>query len=70
MIDPLLRKGTVVYDRAGKIKGRTTGSNRFCRLEGCPGTRIGVRWPDGKITWPCSKGIGLKKGTKKTFIIL
>lgn len=33
--------------------------SRPCRLEGCTGVRIHVRWPDGKSTYPCSKGCRL-----------
>lgn len=49
-----------VHTRAGQkpvLVGRTTGTARQCQLEGCRGLRIGVRWPDGHITWPCSKGL-------------
>jgi hypothetical protein len=48
-----------VYARGGKRYGLATGTTRRCQLEGCCGTRLGVRWPDGKITWPCTKGLGL-----------
>ena len=48
--DKLLSKDKLME---GKIVGY-----RSCTLEGCRGTRIGVRWPDGKLTWPCSKGCG------------
>lgn len=37
--------------------GTPTGGIRRCQMEGCLGQRIGVRWPDGSITWPCAKGI-------------
>jgi hypothetical protein len=50
-------KGTVITSRDGKQRGKCTGTVRRCPLEGCGGIRIGVRWPDGKITWPCSVGI-------------
>lgn len=46
-----------VLSRNGKKKGRVTGGTRLCGLEGCRGLQIGVRWPDGKLTWPCSKGL-------------
>lgn len=46
-----------ILSRDGKERGKPTGKTRCCKLEGCSGIRIGVRWPDGKITWPCSKGI-------------
>lgn len=51
-----------VYGRKGtdfaRRYGRMTGGWRFCRLEGCTGRRLGVRWSDGHVTWPCSKGLG------------
>ncbi|MCI0564856.1 MAG: hypothetical protein MN733_40840 [Nitrososphaera sp.] len=37
--------------------GLTTGGIRQCGLDGCRGVRIGVRWPDGKLSWPCTKGM-------------
>ena len=38
-------------------KGETTGSTHHCRLHGCNGLRITVKWPDGATTFPCSKGM-------------
>jgi hypothetical protein len=46
-----------VVNRAGTETGRVVGSGRWCRLEGCGGWRVPVRWPDGRLTWPCSKGM-------------
>jgi len=46
-----------VRSRDGKQSGVCTGSSRPCRLEGCTGLRIGVRWGDGKVTYPCTKGM-------------
>lgn len=46
-----------VYSRGRKVTGKPTGSIRACTLEGCRGSRIGVRWTDGKITYPCTKGL-------------
>jgi hypothetical protein len=58
-------KGNLVVSRDGKKKGKTTGGCYRCRMDGCPGLRIGVRWEDGKLTFPCSKGmIRNKKGWK------
>ncbi len=37
--------------------GVPTGGTRHCKLEGCNGIRLGVRWPDGKLTFPCTKGM-------------
>ena len=36
--------------------GKAIGS-RKCQLEGCTGVRIVVKWPDGKRTHPCTKGM-------------
>jgi hypothetical protein len=41
----------------GIVRGVLTGSERSCSMEGCTGRRLGVRWPDGKLTWPCTKGM-------------
>jgi len=54
-----------IYSRDGKMVGKLTGGERPCSLEGCRGRRIGVRWSDGKLTWPCSAAmIPYKKGEK------
>lgn len=45
-----------VESRDGKKVGKVVGT-RPCQLEGCLSHRIGVRWKDGKITWPCAKGM-------------
>lgn len=47
----------VVWNRDGTQRGVRTGATRVCSMEGCTGERIVVRWPDGKITYPCSKGM-------------
>lgn len=52
----VVAKGTRVYARDGRV-GLATGGARLCSLAGCTGARIGVRWPDGKLTWPCTKGM-------------
>jgi hypothetical protein len=54
---PLTEKNILVFDRTGRKRGRTTGSSYTCQLSGCTGLRIVVRWSDGKITRPCSKGM-------------
>ena len=52
-----------VYSKGKKAVGICTGSIRNCRMEGCTGQRLGVRWEDGKITFPCTKGMKtLKNG--------
>ena len=61
-----LRRGTKVYSR--KIKGSkqtvgvTTGTFHACRLEGCPGLLVTVKWPNGHITRPCSKALRDRRG--------
>ena len=61
-----LRQGTKVYSR--KIKGDrqtvgvTTGAFHPCRLACCGGVRVTVKWSDGCITHPCSKGLRRRKG--------
>lgn len=55
-----------VISRDGKEKGRLTGGERVCQLEGCTGNRVGVRWEDGTLTFPCTKGMKyLKNGDLK-----
>lgn len=48
VVHPRLRSGA---------PGKTLGSVRRCQLEGCSGVRVTVRWSDGTITYPCSKGL-------------
>ena len=60
-MDKAFEKGTMVYSRDAKSRGRTTGSKRPCRLEGCTGLRLGVKWNDGKITYPFTKGMTWRK---------
>jgi hypothetical protein len=55
-------KGTSVLSRDGKEKGLATGGLRVCQMEGCGKLRMGVRWPDGRLTWPCMGGMTLQKG--------
>lgn len=53
----------VCYSRDKKLKGTFTGASRACGLEGCTGSRLSVKWPDGHHTYPCSKGLApYKKG--------
>jgi len=55
MID--LKLGEVVISRDGRSKGKTTGGERLCTMEGCRGTKVAVRWQDGKLTFPCTHGM-------------
>lgn len=50
-------QGTIIVARDGLMEGVATGSSYPCRMEGCIGLRISVKWPDGKHTFPCSKGL-------------
>lgn len=45
--------------RNGEI-GRFTGGTRRCQLGSCNGICFRVKWPDGKTTWPCSKGMRIR----------
>lgn len=49
--------GVKVLSRGGSKEGVTTGGAHMCRLEGCRGMRIAVRWPGGRMTYPCTKGM-------------
>ena len=46
-----------IISRDGKHHGRFTGGQCRCQMEGCTGRKIAVRWNDGKLTFPCSKGM-------------
>jgi hypothetical protein len=59
----------VVISRDGEDKGLPTGGAYPCRLEGCMGVRIGVRWPDGSITFPCTRGMEFSKDCKEARIV-
>lgn len=46
-----------MLSRDGKSKGKIININyRKCSAESCLGHRILVQWPDGKRTYPCSRG--------------
>ena len=48
---------TKMLDRTGTLTGTIRNHrSRRCTAEGCPGWRIHVKWPDGRSTYPCSKG--------------
>ena len=51
--------GSKVWSRDGNSCGVVTGTS-LCRLEGCAGTRLHVRWPDGCRTYPCAKGCSVR----------
>lgn len=55
--DLLRRRGVEIESRSGEEVGLTNGNWRACHMEGCKGVRLSVRWPDGRYTYPCSKGL-------------
>ena len=46
-----------VVSRDGDFNGVTIGGSYPCKMEGCRGTRLSVRWDDGKVSFPCTKGM-------------
>ena len=46
-----------VINRYGNEFGKLTGGTRKCQVSGCTGICYAVRWQDGKLTYPCSKGL-------------
>ena len=55
--DRSIQKGVKVKNRDGDMEGTLTGGNHQCRMEGCRGTRLVTKWPDGKRTFPCTRGM-------------
>jgi hypothetical protein len=49
--------GRPIHGRGDAMTGQLTGTSRRCQLESCLGRRYGARWPEGSLTWPCSKGL-------------
>ena len=52
------------YKRMLNRDGTQTGEilnmrSRKCQMEGCPGWRIHVKWPNGRHTYPCEKGVNI-----------
>jgi hypothetical protein len=50
-------KDKTVITKDGKQAGYASGSFYRCRMEGCNGHRVATKWPDGKTTFPCTKGM-------------
>ena len=48
---------TIVWDKNKIDHGHFTRGGYSCKLQDCSGTRFGVRWQDGTITFPCSEGM-------------
>lgn len=55
-VDPSAR-GTTVIAADGETRGHLTGGSRDCDLESCGGKRLATRWDNGKLTYPCTKGM-------------
>ena len=55
------RQYAVVYDRDGRECASRSGGVRPCQTRGCPGTRIFVRWPDGRISEPCTTRLAQRR---------
>jgi hypothetical protein len=50
----------VVWSASGAQRGERTGGWRSCQLAGCRGVQVAIRWPGGKITYPCTRGLVLR----------
>ena len=50
-----------VISKDGEV-GHTEGKAHRCRLEGCSGMRLHVKWNDEKMTYPCTKGMRFEDG--------
>lgn len=61
LMPDLPQAGMKVWNRDKTEIGHMTGGYRLCQLEGCRGRSIGVRWPNKKITFPCTKGLEVYK---------
>jgi hypothetical protein len=54
--------GTPVISADGALRGQLSGGHYACRLKDCRGRRLRVVWPDGKVTFPCSRGMTFQDG--------
>ncbi|MEJ6002498.1 hypothetical protein [Paucibacter soli] len=51
-------KTASVVSRDGLTTGVASNLAGYrCQMEGCTGRRLVVKWPDGKSTRPCTKGM-------------
>jgi len=58
---PFIAADTPVRPRGSGKRGKATGNTHCCSMHGCNGLRVSVRWPDGRVTFPCSKGMTVRK---------
>lgn len=47
----------IVYNGDASQKGVAKAAGYSCQMEGCTGKRLAVKWPDGSVTRPCTKGM-------------
>ena len=69
MINDSTHYQSPILSRDGKTRGALTGAAHRCRLEGCTGTRVTAKWPDGRWTYPCTKGLDFDDTTETWRII-
>ena len=63
-----VRTGQTVISRGGAMIGQVVGE-RACTLESCGGLCLGVRWPNGRLTWPCTKGMDYNEAAQSWQIV-
>lgn len=51
------KEKVTVYSADGSAKGVAKAGGYRCQMEGCTGKRLAVKWPDGTVTRPCTKGM-------------
>jgi len=49
--------GEIIVSRDEKHEGRLSGKSHPCTLEGCRGSRLSVKWDDGRKSFPCTAGL-------------
>jgi len=54
--------GNTVISSDRKLTGKVI-STKACRLESCNGLNLGTRWEDGRLSWPCTKGMDFDEAT-------
>lgn len=61
---PEYQPGAKVWNFDKSQQGVVVGT-RDCALEGCRGIRLITKWPDGKRTMPCTRGMEFTRGSWK-----
>jgi hypothetical protein len=56
-MEPKFIENEKIVSSDGALIGEPSGAEWPCRLESCRGVRITTRWPGGRISHPCSKGL-------------